>query len=86
MLVLNHSGIWHFALSIVYHGITLIVRAVDGFLLKTDGAIVELTKLIVVELIYLACENQLSGKFFPMIFQHPLVAVWEFYLVFKEVN
>ena len=86
MLVLYHSGIWHFALCIVNYGISLIIRTVDGFLLKTDGAIVELTKLIVVELIYLACENQLRGKSFPIIFQHPLVAVWEFYLVFKEVN
>ena len=61
MLVLDDSGIRHFTLRIVHHRIALIVRLVDNLGLETDGTIVELAKLIVVELIYLAGEDELVG-------------------------
>lgn len=68
MLVFYHSGIWHFLLSIIYHGISLIIRAVDDFLFEAYGAIVEFPELIVVELVYFSCENQFLGDFLPTVF------------------
>ena len=59
-------GIRHLTLGIIHHRITLVIRLVDNFLLETDGAVVELAKLIAVELIYFACEDYLVCDALPI--------------------
>ena len=63
--MLNYASIRYITVSIVHHGITLIVDAVNRFLLEINGPILQHAEFIVIKLIYLACEDYLVCQTIP---------------------